>query len=107
MQLRHELVRVTGAVLVSLAVAAAQPALAGENHVVARKLRDAGEILSLEKIAERARQAKPGAILETDLEFKKGRYIYAIEVLDEKTGRVWELKLDAKTGELITMELDD
>jgi uncharacterized membrane protein YkoI len=80
--------------------------MAKEDHVAARKLRDAGDILPLEAIAERARRAKPGAILETELEFTRGRYVYEIEILDE-AGQVWELKLDAKTGDLITMEIDD
>lgn len=79
---------------------------AQEDHVLARKLQESGQILSFEKIAEHARAVKAGEILETELELKKGRYIYEVEILD-KAGKVWELKLNAKTGELIKMEVDD
>jgi len=81
-------------------------AMADEDHVAARKLRDSGEILPLEKIAERARSARSGQILETELERKHGHYVYEVEILDEQ-GQVWELKLDARTGDLIEMEIDD
>lgn len=86
------------------------PAKAGEDisHVEARKLQAAGEILSFEKIAEIARSIKPGDILETELERsrKSGIYIYEVEILDAK-GVVWELDINAKTGELIKIEIDD
>jgi uncharacterized membrane protein YkoI len=79
---------------------------AEEDHVVARKLQESGQILSFEKIAEHARAAKAGEILETELELKEGHYIYEVEILDS-AGKVWELKLNAKTGALIKIEADD
>lgn len=86
------------------------PAKAGEDisHVEARKLQASGEILPLEKITEIARSIKPGDILETELERsrKSGIYIYELEILDAK-GVVWELDINAKTGELIKIEIDD
>lgn len=88
------------------ALAAPYAAVADEDHVLARKLRESGEILSLEKIAEHARGAKPGEILETELDHEHGRYVYEMEILDA-AGQVWELKLDARTGDLINMEIDD
>jgi len=45
-------------------------------------------------------------VLETELEHKKGMYIYEVELLDAHS-QVWEIKLDAKTGKLIKMELED
>jgi uncharacterized membrane protein YkoI len=85
-------------------------AKAGEDisHMEARKLQAAGEILSLEKIVEIARSAKSGDILETELERsrKTGLYIYEVEILDGK-GMVWELNLNAKTGEIIKIEIDE
>ena len=81
-------------------------ARADSDHVAARRLSESGEILSLEKIAERARAEKPGEILETELKQKRGRYIYEVEVLDAG-GRVWELKLDARSGALIKLEKED
>ena len=91
---------------IGAAAAMTQYAFADEDHVSARKLRDSGKILSLENIAERARKHKAGEVLETELELKHGRYVYEVEILDAG-GTVWELKLDAGSGELITMERDD
>lgn len=81
-------------------------AAADESQTTARKLRESGEILSLEKIAASARSIKPGEILETELELEHGRYIYEVELLDAR-GQVWELNLDAKTGKLIKLESED
>jgi hypothetical protein len=80
--------------------------IAEEDHVVARKLQESGQIMSFEKIADYARAAKAGELLETELELKKGNYIYEVEILDS-VGKVWELKLNAKTGELLQIEVDD
>jgi uncharacterized membrane protein YkoI len=84
----------------------AQLAAAEDDHVLARKLRDAGEILPLEQILQRARAARPGEVIETELKRKKSHHVYKVEILD-KTGQVWEMKFDARTGDLIKMERDD
>lgn len=102
-------VMLTGLLALSLA-AFTLPAVAGEDvsHVEARKLQAAGEILSFEKITEIARSIKPGDILETELERnrKSGMYIYELEILDTK-GAVWELDINAKSGELMKIEIDE
>lgn len=82
------------------------PVLADEDHELARKLREAGAILPLEEIVRHARAAKPGELLETDLEKKHGRYVYEVEILD-KAGQVWEIELDAGDGRLISVERED
>lgn len=79
---------------------------AEDDHVTARKLRESGQILPLEQILDRARARQPGQILETELERKRNVYVYEVEILDAD-GRVWELKFDARTGELMELELDD
>ncbi|WP_232415407.1 MULTISPECIES: PepSY domain-containing protein [Methylotenera] len=79
---------------------------AEEDYQLAKKLREKGEILPLERILTFARAKKAGEVLETEFEKKNGRYIYEVEILDAK-GQVWELKLDAKTGQLIKIEIDD
>ena len=86
--------------------ATAIPSAADDDHVNARKLRESGEIMPLEKIIERARAEKTGDVLETELDRENGRYVYEVEIVDE-AGQVWEIKLDAKTGKLIKMERDD
>ncbi|HEY9269012.1 MAG TPA: PepSY domain-containing protein [Methylotenera sp.] len=87
-------------------VSAASFVSADESQLTARKLSEAGLILPLEKINKAAKNIKAGKILETELELKNGVYIYEVEILDDKS-QVWELKLDAKTGKLIKLELED
>lgn len=93
-------------ILGAMMVSGINQAMADEDYELARKLRESGQILALEEIVKRARTVKPGELLETELETKHGHYIYEVEMLD-KTGQVWELKLDAATGKLIEMERDD
>lgn len=71
----------------------------GEYDAI-RRLRQAGEILPLEQILREARRQRHGRVLETGLEQEHGRYIYNVELLDDK-GKVWEMELDAATGEVL------
>ena len=79
---------------------------AEQDQEAAERLTQQGDILPLEQILEQARQHRDGRILETELEREYGRYLYEIELLDE-TGRVYELKFDAATGELIEEEREN
>jgi len=81
-------------------------AKADNSQQTARQLLSAGKILSLEKITKLAKEIKSGEVLETELEQKKGLLIYEVEILDAQS-QVWEVKLDAKTGKLIKLELED
>lgn len=72
----------------------------------ARQLQQQGDILPLEQIIELAVAVKQGQILETDLERDDGRYVYELEILDSR-GQVWEVELDAQTGELLELENED
>jgi len=74
--------------------------LADSDHELARELKQAGDILALEQILEKAQQLHPGHVLEVELEKEQHRYIYEIETVDTK-GNVWEMQYDAKTGELL------
>jgi uncharacterized membrane protein YkoI len=79
---------------------------ADDDHDRAKRLKEAGEILPLERIIEMAKKDRPGRLLEAELEEKKGRFIYELELLDEE-GIVWELKYDAKSGELLKEKRED
>jgi hypothetical protein len=92
--------------LSALLFTGAPPAIAGENHETARRLREIGEILPLATIIEKARQYKPGDVIEIELEREDWGYKYELDILDG-SGRVWELEFNATTGELIKMKLDD
>lgn len=81
-------------------------ATADNDHNRAKALRDAGEILPLQVILERANQQYRGQLLEAELEDEGGRVLYELELVDEN-GLVWEIKYDAKTGELMQRERDD
>lgn len=92
---------------VGLALAAglliAVPAIADRDHDEVRqlrRLREAGQILSLETIlAHHRRQHPSGQLLEAKLEVEQGRYVYDLKLLGED-GVVREFEYDARTGEL-------
>ena len=73
----------------------------------ALKLRDAGTIMSFEKLNEAAIAKHPGsAVEETELEEEYGRYVYQIELRDAQ-GVQWDLELDATNGQILKDHQDD
>lgn len=72
----------------------------------ARELLEQGEILPLTTIIANTRAVQPGRILEVELERKRGAWLYELEVLDAQ-GQIWELRLDARTGEVLQRERED
>jgi uncharacterized membrane protein YkoI len=80
--------------------------LADEDYEAARRLTESGVILPLEDLMPIIQAQQPGRILEIELERKRGRFLYEIEILDEQ-GAVWEFKVDAATGEILERELED
>ena len=67
----------------------------------ALRLRDAGTIVSFEKLNATALEKHPGStITDTELEEQYGKYIYQIEMRDPK-GLEWDLELDAVTGQVL------
>ncbi len=93
---------ITGVILVCLSWGLT----ADESQLEARQLAQEGKILPLQEILQRIEQDLPGQILELELERKRGLVIYEIELLDEQ-GTVWELKVDAATGDVLERELED
>ena len=98
--------RVTGFILLYLVCA--NTALAHDlGHDKALKLQRKGTILSSQTFIKQALERHPQArLLELELEKKRGRYIYEIELLTVH-GQVRELKFDASTGELLKDKEDD
>ena len=77
------------------------------GHDEALKLHRQGTILSSQLFWQRALERYPQArLLELELEHKRGRYIYEVELLTAQ-GQVRELKFDASSGELLKDEEDD
>lgn len=67
----------------------------------ALRLRDAGTIVSFEKLNAAALARHPGATVhETELEEEYGKYIYQVELRDAQ-GIEWDLELDAVTGQVL------
>ena len=79
---------------------------ADDKAALAARLAKNGDILPLEQILQHAQAVQPGKVIETEFEHNRGRYVYEVEVLDDK-GVVWKLKLDAKTGALIRVKQED
>jgi uncharacterized membrane protein YkoI len=77
-----------------------------DDQDYARRLFGDGHIVSLESIVQQARTIRPGELLKVELERKRGRHIYEVEILDE-TGQAWELKFDARDGRLLKEEMED
>ncbi len=76
------------------------------DHREAQRLRESGRILPLETIVQRAQALHPGKLLDIELEREDGRYVYELELLDER-GVVWELEYDAATGTLLQRKQED
>lgn len=80
------------------------PTKAGRDHDEIRQLRRAGQILSLEAIiAKHRRRYSGGQLLEAELEFERGRYVYDLKILGDD-GTVREFEYDARSGELWHLE---
>jgi uncharacterized membrane protein YkoI len=76
------------------------------DHDDALRLQQAGAILPLETLLDKARTRQPGRVLGVELESEHGRYVYELILLD-KAGRVWEMELDAATGEILEQAQED
>jgi len=78
-------------------------AIASDDHDLAKQLLDSGDILPLETILKKVRSIQAGKILDLELEKEDGQIIYEIELLTS-SGSVFELKINAKSGELLSTE---
>ncbi|MBK5414333.1 PepSY domain-containing protein [Pseudomonas sp. TH31] len=67
----------------------------------ALRLRDAGTIVSFEKLNATALTKHPGSVItQTDLEEEYGKYVYQVELRDPQ-GIEWDLELDAVSGQVL------
>ncbi|WP_226505982.1 MULTISPECIES: PepSY domain-containing protein [Pseudomonas] len=72
----------------------------------ALRLRDAGTVMSFEKLNAIALAKHPGTqVHQTELEQEYGKYVYQVELRDNKGGE-WELDLDASTGAILKDRVD-
>ena len=94
----------TGGGLVALLVGLTM-GLAQDDHERAKRLKDAGEIIPLEKILDTVREDHRGRLLEVALRDEQGRLIYEVEIVDAQ-GVVWYLHYDARHGTLLRTKKD-
>jgi uncharacterized membrane protein YkoI len=66
-----------------------------------RTIAETAGLISLEQASEKALAAKPGSIIEVDLDDRQWPqgWDYEFEIID-KDGREWDVDIDAKTGEV-------
>jgi uncharacterized membrane protein YkoI len=99
--------RTTIAVLIAVAACGGLLAAAADQQKPAESsTASRSDILPLEEILRRVKAQYPGRVTETELERKRGGYVYEIDVVSDD-GVKRELKYDAKTGELISSKVED
>ena len=99
--------RSTLAVLMAVALAGGLLAVAADQQKPADSpAAPRSDLLSLEEILQRVKAQHPGRVTETELEYKRGRYVYEIDVVGDD-GVKKELKYDARTGELISAKVEE
>jgi uncharacterized membrane protein YkoI len=95
------------AVLLTVSTAGADSDERRLDHEDIKRLREAGVIVPLETILARFRdQQSDGRLLEVELEFEDGRYVYGLVILQED-GTVRELEYDARSGRFWRSENDE
>lgn len=77
-----------------------------DDHDRARRALEAGEILPLSDILTVAEAARPGRIIELELDRDDGRWIYELELVSPE-GRLYEMEIDAATGAILEIERED
>ncbi|MEC3861799.1 PepSY domain-containing protein [Mesobacterium sp. TK19101] len=88
-------------------VCLAAPAWAdGDDHDRARDALEAGEILPLTAILQAAEDTRPGRVISVELDQKRGRWRYELELISPE-GRLYEVKIDAATGQVLEIERED
>jgi uncharacterized membrane protein YkoI len=75
------------------------------DHTAVREALQRGEVLPLMKILAIASKEVPGDVIEVELEDEREALVYEIKILTS-TGRVREVKIDARTGAVLTIEDD-
>lgn len=82
-------------------------AFAGDSPEKMRAIAEAAGLISLEQAQEKALAAKPGTIVEVELDdrsWPKG-WDYEFEIIDAN-GKEWDVDIDAKTGEVRKVKPD-
>jgi uncharacterized membrane protein YkoI len=95
-------------VLLLTSLSAGMPAALADKKDEQSLVREAlqrGEVLPLVKILAIAAEQVPGDVIEVELEDENKALLYEITILTS-TGRVREVKIDARSGKVIKIEDD-
>jgi len=90
---------------VALSYADDDSARHAREHEEMRAALKRGEVLPLARILAIAQEKVPGDVIEVELENKHGALVYEIKMLTE-SGRVREIKIDARQGTVLKIEDD-
>lgn len=93
------------AMSVSLGVADEKKHRKPGEHNAVREALQRGEVLPLVKILAIASKEVPGDVIEVELEDERDALVYEIKILTS-TGRVREVKIDARNGSVLSIEDD-
>ena len=77
-----------------------------DDHERAMQAMQAGEIKPLAEILAAFSDGLATRVVEVELEQKRGRWIYEFKLL-EQSGLVREIKVDARTAEILQSKYDD
>lgn len=97
--MKTRILRATGA-MVLLVITTGTLASERLDHDEVKRLRETGQILSMDEVMASAQSVQPGQMVEAELEREAGAYRYEIKIL-ASDGRIHVLDLDAATGEVI------
>jgi uncharacterized membrane protein YkoI len=74
-----------------------------DDHERARRALQAGEVLPLRTILEKANAQFPGDLIEAELEDEHGRMVYELKLISPE-GKIMKLHYDARDGSLISVK---
>lgn len=95
-----------GAALLTLGTASMPWAVADEDQAKMEAIVKAGKFISPDEAREKALAAKPGTVIDIDLDKDwRGGYHYEVEILDADMHE-WEVHIDAKDGKVAKVERD-
>jgi uncharacterized membrane protein YkoI len=93
------------ALCVSLAFTGTTAAHADDDIEEARAIAKMANLIMPERAIEIATAEKPGVVTDLDLERKRNRWVYEVEVVDA-AGIEWEFKIDANDGKILKVKRD-
>lgn len=99
---------IRGALTAALAIGSLSPAFADDDDLPKmRAIATAAKLITLEEAQSRAIAARPGTVVDVDLErrFLGKQYDYEFEVIDTE-GEEWEVNIDARDGSVSSMRRD-